>query len=145
MTLSPAGRATLKLGLALLGVAAAGVVAHTLAVQTPSSPWWIGLLPGPIAQLRDASALLGALLLAGAPYVSARPGEREPFGLVVALCVGVVLVLTTLAVGAATGMFGVQIDDPRPASRWLFRARTLGEIVLFGAFVAFARRVWKAR
>jgi hypothetical protein len=145
MTLSPAGRATVKLGLALLGVAAAGVVAHTLSVQTPSSPWWIGVLPGPIAQLRDASALLGALLLAGAPYMSARPGEREPFGLVIALHAGALLVLATLVIGATTGMYGVQIEDPRPASRWLFRARTLGELVLFGAFVAFARRVWKAR
>jgi hypothetical protein len=145
MTLSPAGRATVRLGLALLGVAAAGVVAHTLAVQTPSSPWWLGVLPGPIAQLRDTSALLGALLLAGAPYVSARPGEGEPFALVVALFVGALLVLATLAIGASTGMYGVQIDDPRPASRWLFRARTLGELVLFGGFVMFARRVWKAR
>ncbi len=145
MTLSSAGRATVKLGLGLLGVAAFGVVAHTLAAQGPSSPWWLGVLPGPVAQLRDTSALLGVLLLAGAPYVSARPGEREPFGLVGALYVGTAVVLVTLAIGATTGMYGVQIEDPRPASRWLFRARTAGELVLVGALVAFARRAWKAR
>jgi ABC-type Na+ efflux pump permease subunit len=145
MHLSLAGRATVKLALALLGVAVIGVVVHTLAAQGPSSPWWLGILPGPVAQLRDASALLGALLLAAAPYVSAREGEREPWALVVALYVGAAVVLVTLAAGAMTGMYGEQIEDPRVASRWLFRARSLGELILLGALVAFARRAWKAR
>ena len=145
MTLSPAGRATVKLALALLGVAAVGVVVHTLAAQGPSSPWWLGILPGPVEQLRDASALLGALLLAAAPYVSAREGEREPWRLVIALYLGSVIVLITLAIGATSGMYGVQIEDPRIASRWLFRARSLGELILFGGLVAFARRAWKTR
>jgi hypothetical protein len=145
MSLSPAGRATVKLALALLAIAAIGVVVHTLAAQGPSSPWWLGILPGPVAQLRDTSALLGALLLAAAPYISARSGEREPWSLVVALYVGVVIVLVTLAIGATSGMYGVQIEDPRVANRWLFRARSLGELILFGGLVAFARRAWRAR
>jgi len=145
MRLSLAGRATVKLALALLAVAVVGVVVHTLAAQGPSSPWWLGILPGPVAQLRDASALLGTLLLAAAPYVSAREGEREPWSLVVALYVGVAIVLVTLAAGAMTGMYGEQIEDPRIASRWLFRARSLGELILLGTLLAFARRAWKAR
>ncbi len=145
MTLSLAGRATVKLALAMLAVAVVGVVVHTLAAQGPSSPWWLGVLPGPVAQLRDASALLAALLLAAAPYVSAREGEPEPWSLVVALYAGVTIVVITLAIGAMTGMYGVQIEDPRIESRWLFRARSLGELILLGALFAFARRAWKTR
>lgn len=145
MRLSPAGRAVVKLAIAMLAVAVLGVVAHTLCAQGPSSPWWLGILPGPVAQLRDASALFAALLLAAAPYVSAREGEREPWALVVALYVGVAMVLVTLTVGAMMGMYGEQIEDPRIASRWLFRVRSLGELFLLGGLVAFARRAWKAR
>jgi hypothetical protein len=126
----PSTRVFVTLGVTLLLVAGAATVWHFFAAQIPSSTYHASALPGPVAQLRDASAFLGLLSLVIAPL---RPwlGPQEPIRLAIATCI---------AWGATMGMYGLQIEDPRPISVQIFALRTIGEAILAFCFLVLALR-----
>lgn len=145
MVLRPSARALVRLAIVLLIAAAAASVWEILARQAPSSGWHVGVLPGPVAELRDTAVTLALLFFATAWLVPVIAPEREPWVLVGALHAGALITLVALTYGATTGMYGIQIDDPRADSVWLFKVRALGEIVLVLSLFDVARRFFRAR
>jgi hypothetical protein len=141
VSIGPAARALVRLGVALILVAAVAGVWETLAAQAPSSEFHVGHLPGPIGQLRLTAMILGLAMLAAAwlePWLGA---GQPPWRLVWALHVGALITIAAMVWGATTGMYGVQISDPRPESRWLFSTRAVGLTILGGCLVDVARRI----
>jgi hypothetical protein len=143
MPLSPAGRALARLGVVLLGLAALAAGAHVLASQSPTSALWLGVLPGPVQAARDGCALLAVVALGVAPHVPGDAGARAPWALVGAAAAGATLVVASLLWGAASGMPGVQLDDPRPAAAWIVRLRLLGAALLVVAYALLARQLFR--
>jgi len=129
------------LGVVLLLVAAAAGVWEILASQAPGSEWQAGVLPGPVGQLRGTAAVLGLLMFAGSWLMPWLAPEREPWVLCIAVHVGVVVTMGAMTYGATTGMYGVQIYDPRPESQWLFWVRATGMGILGLCLLDFARRI----
>src|SRR5688572_22422658 len=141
MRIGPSARALVRLGVVLLVVGAAAGVWEWLALQSPGSTWHVGALPGPVGTLRGTAFTLGLAMIAAAWLMPwAAPG-REPRAWVIAVHLGVVVVLIALVWGATTGMYGVQIEDLRAESKWLFRLRALGTLILIGCLLDFARRI----
>jgi hypothetical protein len=118
-----------------------------MAAQSPTSPYHVGVLAGPVGQLRTGATVLALCTLAGAwlmPWIAAGQG-RDPWLLVGAYHLGVALMIGSFVYGATTGMHGVQIDDPRPDSQLLFAVRALGYALLAGCLLDVARRVFTRR
>jgi len=136
----PSVRIFVVLGVAMLFVAASSSVWHFFASQIPSSIYHASALPGPVAALREAAAFLG---LASLVVAALRPwlGEKEPLVLAIGAAVGCAITVAALAWGATTGMYGVQLDDPRPVTVRLLWLRGTGEAVLAVVFVDLARRL----
>lgn len=145
MAIRPSAHALLRLALGSLLVAVAAGVWEILASQPPGSAYHAGVLVGPIAQLRHTALVHGLLLLAGTwllPH-AARRQRNEPWMLVAAVHVGVVLTLGAMVYGAATGMKGVQIHDPRSGAQAMFLARMAGHAVLAACLLDLTRRLWR--
>src|SRR5688500_3971173 len=123
MKIGPSARAFVRLGVVLLLVAAGAGIWEMLSLQAPGSAGHAGMLSGPIGTLRTTATAVALVLFAAAWLMPWAAPDREPRVLVIAVHVGVVILVLTLAYGATTGMYGVQIDDLRDDSRWLFRAR----------------------
>lgn len=141
MPLGPASRATIRLGLiVLMGAAVAGVW-ELLAMQSPGTPLYIGMLPGPIAALRELGTVAGLLLLCAGSLLAWAKLEREPKALVVLLHVGVVLGMGAQLYAALHGMHAVQAMDLRPDALPLFVAKYSGLGVFLFALFALGRRV----
>lgn len=135
-------RALVRLGAALLLVAAAASVWELCAMQAPSSPIYVAVLPGPVGKLRAAATTLGLAMFAAAwltPWIGR--GAELPW-LVRGASAGSLLLVGTLTYGATTGMYGVQAVDPRFDSQLLFYLRSAGEIVLGACLVEVARRLF---
>lgn len=141
MNLGPCARAFVRLGVVVLLVAAAAGVWEMLAMQIPSSQYRVGVLPGPIGQLREMAVVIALVLFAGAWLMPWLAADREPWVLCVAVHVGAVVTLGAMAYGATTGMYGVQIYDPRLESQVLFIVRWVGQAVLGLCLLDFARRI----
>ena len=141
MELRPTARAFVRLGVALLVVAACAGVWEMLAMQVPSAEYRVGVLPGPIGQLREMGALLGLACIGLAWLVPFIAKDREPWTLCVALHAGALITIAALIYGATTGMYGVQIWDPRPDSQALFIVRWIGQGILGLCLLDVARRV----
>ena len=142
MRIGWSARALVRLAVVLLLVAVAAGVWELLASQVPDSRFHVGILPGPVGQLRNAATTLALILFAAAwlmPW-AARAG-KEPRWLVVLAYVGSIVTIVSLAYGATTGMYGVQIEDPRPDSRLLFAARSIGQGILVVCALELARRI----
>jgi hypothetical protein len=127
-------------GLSLWLVSGAAGVWEVLALQPPESPFHLGVLSGPISQLRTYSFGLGTLLCVLAllvPLLAPQGGVRL---WVVALVVGALLHTGTLLVAASRGMQAVQIFDPREDARTLLYARAVGHgITLLAGVALFGR------
>lgn len=130
----------MRLAIGLLIAAAAASVWEILARQAPSSGWHMGVLPGPVAELRDTTVTFALLFFAAAWLVPVIAPDREPWVLVGALYAGAIITVAALVYGATTGMYGVQIDDPRPDSVWLFKIRAFGQLLLVAGLLDIARR-----
>lgn len=114
-----------QVGLALWLVSGLSGVWEVLALQAPESPFHLGVLSGPITQLRTYSFGLGTVLCVLAllvPLLAPQGGVR-PW--VYALIFGVLLHTGTLLVAASRGMNAVQIFDPREDARMLLYARAV--------------------
>jgi len=141
MSLTPGARALVRLAVLLLLAAAAAGVWEILASQAPSSDYHVGVLPGPVAQLRTTSTLFALVLLAGAWLMPWIGRGRDPWVLIAAVHVGAIITIGAMTYGATTGMYGMQIDDVRPQSEMLFWVRSTGQLLLVGCLLDFARRV----
>jgi hypothetical protein len=138
MQLGEQARVVLRLGCVVLVAAALASVWELLASQVPGSRFSIGMLPGPIQLLREATATFGCVLLIGALLVGTQP---LPAALLWVLRVGVGLLLATGVYAAATGMHGVQAFDLRPDAVWLFAFKYLGRALLYAGLFEIGRRV----
>jgi hypothetical protein len=108
----PERRELLRAALWLLGSSALAGSFELLALQAPGSPLYLGVLPGPVALLRELSLTLGLLLL-GAELLAARAASPLPRSLRRTLVGGAVLAVLAQAYGAALGMYGLQVLDLR--------------------------------
>ncbi len=141
MELGRCARSFVRLGAVLLVLAAAAGVWEMLAMQIPSSQYRVGVLPGPVAQLREMAVVLGLSAFAAAWLLPWIAPDREPWPLCVGVHVGAVVTLGAMVYGATTGMYGVQIYDPRPDSQILFVVRWIGQGILGICLLDFARRI----
>ena len=128
--------------MALLVVALVGRM-EVLAAQAPGSPFHAGVLPGPVAQLRAVAFDLALAVGLGALLLPRIYPEGEPRGLAVAVAVGSALLLLASGYCAAVGMYGAQLDDPRPDAMLSSIARVGGGCVLGGCALVGARRAMR--
>lgn len=115
-----AARATLRLSLAAFAVAAVAAVWHVLAMQVPGSMLYLGMLSGPVGNLREAAFTLGVLHFLAALALPRAYPARTPLVLVALLYAGTLGVLGASFYGACTGLHGEQFYDLRPDARPLF-------------------------
>jgi hypothetical protein len=141
MPLSPCSRATVRLGVVVLMVAAVASAWELLAMQSPGTPFYIGMLPGPIATLRELSMVTGLLLMASGALMPWAYPEHEPRLLVALMHVGSVLALGAQLYAALHGMYGVQASDLRPDALPLFVVKYAGVAALLVAWLELGRRV----
>jgi hypothetical protein len=144
--LGPVALRLVKAGAVCLVIGGLGAFWHFLASQSPSSPFYPGTLPGPVKRFAFWALAAGVVLpLAGLfVEVAGAPVERQRrLGLL--LLVGTGLKLLGLAIGAALGVYGVQIMDPRPSSVVVMSLRLVGEAALLYGLAALARDLWRTR
>jgi hypothetical protein len=127
----------LRLGGALLLVAAAAGVLEVLASQAPGSVLYLGVLPGPVERLRAEAFDFGVVLLIAGLLLADRDVPRRAL---IWLGVGSVLVVLTGLYAALTGMTGVQMIDLRPDATWLFGGKLLGRGLLCAGLASIG---WK--
>lgn len=139
--LSVAARRAVQAGIALIALSGVASAWFFFASQIPSAAFRLDVLPGPVAQLRDATAFLGLLMFALGWLMPAAERTRDATRLLHVLLVGVTIWVIALIYGANTGMLGLQIDDPRKDSRWLLLVRLLGEAVTVLALIVFGIRI----
>lgn len=110
-----------------------------LASQSPSSPFYPGMLPGPVKRFAFWALASGVLLPIAALLLelgeAAAPRQRR---LALALLTGTTAKLVALVIGGILSVYGVQIIDPRPASVVVMSLRTLGDAVALGALFGIA-------
>jgi hypothetical protein len=128
------------LGVALLCAAVLAGVWETLALQSPGTSLYIGMLPGPIAALRELCTTLG-LSVALAALGLGWSGRVAPRLLLCLLYVGSLAAVGAQLFGATRGMPGVQIVDFRPGVRPLFVTKYLGLLAAILALFEVGRRV----
>ena len=137
---SPATRGVLRLAFAVLTLALGVGVWELVALQAPGSPLYIGMLPGPIASLRETATLLGLLFFGAAWLVQMAAPGREPRGLVRGMLAGSIVGLGTCVYAAARGMHGVQIGDPLVAALPVFVLKQGGLGLVFACLFELGRR-----
>jgi hypothetical protein len=123
-------RLLVRLALCLCCLSAAAAGWEFLALQMPDSPFHLGVLSGPIAQLRNFSALLGIGALALAPVWAHLYAAGEGRPMLALLLLATFVLLAALAYAAAYGMVGAQLLDPRLDARVVSYARALGHALL---------------
>jgi hypothetical protein len=142
MPIGECGKATVRLGVAALMIAALASAWELVALQAPGSPLYIGMLPGPVTSLRELSTGIGLVLAcAGLIMPWASSGRGEPRVLVALLYAGTSLALGAQVYGAFQGMSGVQLGDLRPDAMPLFVLKQGGLALLLGALFELGRRV----
>jgi hypothetical protein len=144
MTLRRDQHSVLRLALALLALAAVTALFELFARQAPYTPLALALLPGPIQQLREAALLHGFIALAVPFWLPAAWPTQAPRSFVPVLLAGHALLFSVLLYAAATGRMAVQVWDPRPIAIVLTALRVVGHLVVVGAYIAWARRLWRA-
>lgn len=125
-----------------LVVAAIAAGWERLAMQMPSSPYHVGVLAEPIGDLKRGAFAL-AIVLFVAAWLSPWTGPSRWVAWLIHG--GVVITVVGLVYGAATGMKGVQFEDPRPDSSALLATRLAGEVILAVGLVAWVLRLLRTR
>jgi hypothetical protein len=136
-------RVLVRAGLVLWLVAAAAMVWEVLAMQSFESPLRVGVLPGPVGQLRGYAFGLGAVLLAGAWLWPRLYGEGRGRAMLALLTGGAALHTLALTYAAQQGMVAVQVLDPRTDARWVVIVRAVGHLLVSVALLDAARRAFK--
>jgi hypothetical protein len=133
-------RTLILLGLWLCILSALGCVWELLALQMPDSPFHLGVLAGPIGQLRSFSFGLGLGSLVLAWLWPQLYGSGHGF-----LVLGLWLLASLLQAGALSyaagqGMVGVQLLDPRLDARLVVYTRIFAHGLSLLALLALAVR-----
>jgi hypothetical protein len=129
----PEARLLTRLGLLLWLAAALATVWELLALQPPDSPLHLGVLAGPIAQLRNFAFAQGvaALLIA----------RLQPARWVAWLfALGAVVHVLALSYAAARGLLAVQLLDPRLDARSTLYVRAFAHALSMVALIALCVR-----
>jgi hypothetical protein len=129
----PEARLLTRLGLWLWLAAAVATVWELLALQPPDSPLHLGVLAGPIAQLRNFAFAHGVAALVIARLQPAR-------WLAGLLAAGAILHLLALSYAAARGLLAVQLLDPRLDARLTLYARAFAHSLTLIALIALCVR-----
>ncbi|HEX5660871.1 MAG TPA: hypothetical protein VFX59_26945 [Polyangiales bacterium] len=129
----PEARLLIRLGLGLWLLAALATVWELLALQPPGSPLHLGVLAGPIAQLRNFAFAHGVAALIIARLQPAR-------WVAWLLALGAVLHVLALGYAAAKGLLAVQLLDPRPDARFTLYARGVAHTLTTIALIALCVR-----
>jgi hypothetical protein len=140
---SPTPRALIRLALVLWSLAALAAVWEGMAMQAPDSPFHVGVLAGPIGQLRGYTFAVGTGMLGAAwlwPWLY--PQGKGRFSLA-ALILGALLSTAALAYAALHGMIGAQLIDPRPDARAIAVARGAGHVLLMSALFSAALQAFR--
>jgi hypothetical protein len=119
-----------RLGLFLCLLSGLSCVWELLALQMPDSPFHIGVLSGPIVQLRSFSFGLGLGALALAAVWPSLYAEDEGRWLLWTLLGAALLQVLALGYAASQGMVGVQLLDPRLDARLVVYTRLLSHGLL---------------
>jgi hypothetical protein len=138
-------RALVRLGLVLCLVAALASVWEVLTLQAPDSPFHVGVLSGPVAQLRSFSFGfgVGALLLAWLwPPLYARDAGKL---VALAFMLGAGLHVAALAYAASHGLAGAQLLDPRLDARLVVYARGAAQLLVLWALGCVCWRALRLR
>lgn len=136
-------RTLLLLGLGLSLYSALCCVWEVLALQMPDSPLHVGVLAGPIAQLRNFSFGFGVGSLVLASVWSLLFGANESRWLMALWLAGALLHVAALSYAAARGMVGVQLLDPRLDARLLVYTRGLAHALTLAFLIAASVRALK--
>jgi hypothetical protein len=136
------GRGIMRTAVAVLLLAAVAGAWELLARQAPGSVLYVSVLPEPVAALRELAIVLGLLLFVAAALMGWAFGGPPPAWVRFALGGGALLALAAQAYGAATGMYGVQLQDLRADALPVFLAKHLGLLAFAAGFGDLARRVW---
>ena len=137
-----AGQTIVRAGMGVLVFAALAAAWELLARQAPGSMLYLGMLPEPISALRELAIVLGLLLVVAGMLAGWAFGAPPPRWVAVALHGGALLALVAQGYGAATGMYGVQLQDLRADALPVFLAKHLGLLAFSLGFGEIARRVW---
>jgi hypothetical protein len=136
-------RVLVRAALGLWVVAAAATVWEVLALQSFESPLRVGVLAGPIGQLRGYAFGLGAVLLAAGWLWPRLYGEGRGRAMLGLLTGGAALHTLALVYAAQQGMLAVQVLDPRADARWVIAARALGHLLVSLALLDGLLRAFK--
>ena len=134
-------------GLALWWLAGATEVWEVLAAQSPDSPFHLGLLVGPVAQLRAHAFGLGTVCL-GLACAWGWFGRAQGWLWAGVFLAGAGIEIGALLWAAAHGMLAVQVFDPRADARLVLYVRALGHglsWVAGGALLVHALRALRTR
>jgi phosphatidylglycerophosphate synthase len=135
----------LGLGIGLLIASFAAGAWEVLALQSPGTPLYIGMLPGPIGALRSLALALGLIVLVSA-LLMACSDQLPPAWVVLVLLVGSLASVGAQLYGALHGMPGVQMVDFRPNVRPLFVTKYAGFGLVSAGLLEVARRLlWAVR
>jgi hypothetical protein len=138
-------RTLARLALSLCCLSALACVWELFALQVPDSPFHLGVLGGPIAQLRNFSFALGLGALGlSALWRSLYPQGQGRWQLWI-LVSAALLQVGALIYAAANGMVGVQLLDPRLDARLVVYVRIAGHILMLAGLGALLVRVWRRR
>jgi len=112
---------------------------EVLARQAPGSVLYLGVMPEPIAALRELATTLGLLLFVAGLLMRWAFAGSPPRWVALALYGGALLALLAQTYGAARGMYGIQLQDLRADALPLFVAKHVGLLAFAGAFCDLAR------
>jgi hypothetical protein len=129
----PEARLLTRLGLVLWLAAALATVWELLALQPPDSPLHLGVLAGPIAQLRNFAFAHGVAALVIARL---QPARWQAW----LLALGAVLHVLALGYASARGLIAVQLLDPRLDARLALYARAFAHSLTLVALSALCVR-----
>jgi hypothetical protein len=135
-----ATRSLVLVGLWLCLVGGVACVWELLALQMPDSPFHVGVLSGPIAQLRNFSFGLGLGLLVLSMLWRSLYSEGEARWLLFTLIGAALLQAGALGYAAGQGMVGVQLLDPRLDARLVVYVRLLAYAALLVGLVTLLVR-----
>jgi hypothetical protein len=130
----------LGLGIGLLCAGAAAGVWEVLALQSPGTPLYIGMLPGPIGALRGLGLGVGSIVLIST-LLLAFADRPPPRSVVLLLFVGSLAAVGAQLYGSLHGMPGVQMVDFRPNVRPLFVTKYAGLGLLCAGLLEIGRQL----
>lgn len=136
------GRRLVSAGALLLAGAALAAAWELLARQAPGTLLYIGMLPGPIASLRELCFTLGAsLIVAGALFTPRADEPAHGARFAILAMAGALSAALAQLYAASQGMNGVQLQDPRSDALPTFVLRHGGTAACVIALCALA---WRA-